>query len=83
MFLTQLKIRGYRGFNDEFTIEFNQGLTVLVGEDGGGKSAIIDAIGLLLLEDKYGRSGVNSSDFYRSMKQPAKSRGTSVNLSYH
>jgi DNA repair protein RecN (Recombination protein N) len=33
---------------DDVTIEFGQGLNVLTGETGAGKSIIVDAIGLLL-----------------------------------
>ncbi len=75
MFLSKLNIKGYKGFNEEFSIEFNDGFTVLVGENGSGKSAIIDAIRLLLLEDEYGRTGVIDSNFHRSVEQPAKSKG--------
>lgn len=75
MYLSTLRIRGYRLFRDSFEIGFEKGLTVLVGENGTGKSAIVDALRLLLLEDEYGRGGVSSSDFHRPIDQPAASRG--------
>lgn len=75
MYLSELKIKGYKTFNEVFTIKFNQGLTILVGENGCGKTTIIDAIRLLLNEDEYGRLGVSSTDFHRPFDKPAKEKG--------
>lgn len=75
MYLSTLKIKGYKVFNQEFTVTFNSGLNILLGENGSGKSAVIDAIRLVLLEDEYGRSGIDSTDFHRPIDQPAKSKG--------
>ncbi|GAA4065905.1 DNA repair protein RecN [Amphibacillus indicireducens] len=44
--LTELSIQNFTIIN-QLTISFNDGLTVLTGETGAGKSIIIDAIGLL------------------------------------
>jgi len=44
--LTELSIRDF-AIIDEMSITFNEGLTVLTGETGAGKSIIIDAIQLL------------------------------------
>ncbi len=46
MHLRQLDLRNFRSFSKE-QISFEKGLTVLVGENNGGKSNIIDAIRLL------------------------------------
>jgi len=75
MFLSSIKIKGYKVFNKEFTVTLNSGLNILVGENGSGKSAVIDAVRLVLLEDEYGRNGIDSTDFHRPIDQPAKSRG--------
>ena len=75
MHLSTLEILGYKLFRDKFQVGFEKGLTVLVGENGTGKSAIIDALRLLLLEDEYGRAGVSSSDFHRPIEQRAALRG--------
>jgi putative ATP-dependent endonuclease of the OLD family len=75
MYISELVIEGYRAFGQESAVKLNRGLTVLVGENGCGKSSVIDALRLLLLEDEYGRSGVSPSDFHRPIDQPASYKG--------
>lgn len=75
MYLQKLKITGYKPFKKPFTAIFNERLTVIVGENGSGKSAIVDAIRLLLNEDEYGRIGVSHSDFNRDINEPSTSDG--------
>jgi putative ATP-dependent endonuclease of the OLD family len=75
MYLSSLKIKGYKVFKDEFKVKFNKGLTILLGENASGKTAIIDAVRLLLNEDEYGRMGISSSDFHRPINKPAKEKG--------
>ncbi|MBU1099383.1 MAG: AAA family ATPase [Bacteroidetes bacterium] len=72
MFLEKLSILGYKNFRDEFKIEFQKGLNVLVGENGVGKSAIIDAIRLVLQEDEFGRTPISDSDFHKPFENPQK-----------
>lgn len=45
--LTQLSIQNF-AIIDEISLTFDDGLTVLTGETGAGKSIIIDAVGLLV-----------------------------------
>lgn len=71
MFLEKLKITGYKNFRDEFTVQFTKGLNVLMGENGVGKTAIIDAIRLMLLEDEFGRRGISETDFHRPFEENA------------
>lgn len=76
MHLSSLTISNYKCFNaTPFSISLNPGLTVLVGENGSGKSAVIDAIRLVLNEDEYGNRGVSGSDFHRPVSSTAKERG--------
>ncbi len=63
MYLKQLDIEGYKNFRSPFSIAFSNALSVIVGENGSGKTAIIDAVRLLLLEDEFGRSPESDSDF--------------------
>lgn len=67
MYLSNIKIKGYRIFNESVEVIFNKGLNVLVGENGCGKSSIIDAIRTLLNEDEYSRNGIIEEDFYSSI----------------
>lgn len=67
MYLSDIKIEGYRLFKDRQILHLSKGLNVLVGENGCGKSTVIDAIRLLLNEDEYARSGISEEDFYSSV----------------
>jgi len=71
MYLKSIQIEGYKCFSEPFEISLSDGLNVIVGENGVGKSAVIDAIRLLLLEDEFGRSPVSETDFHRSFGSPA------------
>src|SRR5256714_3815118 len=50
MFLRSLAIRGFKSFADRTTLEFTQGVSVIVGPNGSGKSNIADAIAWVLGE---------------------------------
>ncbi|KPM00663.1 ATP-dependent nuclease [Vibrio splendidus] len=43
MYLSELKTKNFRQFNN-FSMSFNKGLNLLVGENNAGKSSVIDAI---------------------------------------
>ena len=65
MYLSSLCIRNFRCFdNADHVIPFNPGLTVLVGENDSGKSAILDAIRIVLGTTDYGWIRIEASDFY-------------------
>jgi len=51
--LKQLSLNGFRGFSENADIEFNEKLTVLIGNNGSGKSSILDAIALFLMYFRY------------------------------
>lgn len=70
MYLKQLEIEGYKNFRSPFSIAFSNVLNVIVGENSSGKSAIIDALRLLLLEDEFGRSAILDTDFNRPFNKP-------------
>lgn len=73
MYLSEISVKGYRVFNDEVKVSFNSGLNVIVGENGCGKSTIINAIRMLLNEDEYSRSSIYDEDFYVSLDNKIKS----------
>ena len=76
MFISNLIVKNYKLFNDEFKIiNFNvpdnindgTGLTTIVGENGCGKTTILDAIASSLLE--YKAEGFDISDMNDSNKE--------------
>lgn len=72
MYLKKLSIKGFKNFGTPFTVCFSPGLNVLVGENGTGKSAIIDAIRLVFQEDEYGRAGITDNLFHCPFRSGAK-----------
>lgn len=75
MHLSEIQIEGYKIFKEKFTAKLNEGLTVIVGENGTGKSAIIDSIRVLLSEDEFGWIGIGESDFHRDITKQSKEKG--------
>lgn len=65
--LKELSIRNF-AIIDELTVDFSEGLTVLTGETGAGKSIIIDAVHLLA-------GGRASQDFIRHGAKKAELTG--------
>lgn len=64
MYLRKLKAQGFRCFDNTFEIEFTDGLNVIVGENGVGKTAIISSIRQLFQDSESGRYSISSDDFF-------------------
>ena len=56
MYISKLCLLNFRKY-ENLEVEFNNNLNILVGENNSGKTAIIDAIRILL--------GTQSNDYYR------------------
>lgn len=69
MFIKELQIEGYKNAKQNSNISFNKGLNVLVGENGTGKTTIIEALRLILKEDDY-INKIKEEDFYKSFNNP-------------
>ncbi|NUW73269.1 AAA family ATPase [Vibrio mediterranei] len=69
MYLNELRVKGFRCFDEEFKIPFSPGLNVLVGENGAGKTAIISAIRQLFQDSESGRYSISQDDFYSAFTQ--------------
>lgn len=67
MHLKKVSIQGYKNFEKPFSISFTDNLNVLVGENGVGKTGIINSIRMLLQEDEFGRSPISDTDFFKSL----------------
>lgn len=65
MFLSELQITGFRLFKEPTTVKLHRGLNLFVGENGCGKSSIIDAIRILLNESEFFHRGLREEDFYQ------------------
>lgn len=47
--LSQLYVDGFRGFENKVSLSFDRQLTVLIGDNGSGKSTVLDAIAIGLM----------------------------------
>lgn len=66
MYIAQLTIQGYKNTREKSTIQFNKGLNVLLGENGCGKTAVINALRLLFREPE-SNYACSLDDFYCSL----------------
>jgi len=72
MYLSNLRTKGFRCFENDFHINLSDGLNVIVGENGAGKTAIISAMRQLFHDSESGRYTVTSDDFSYSFSEEAK-----------
>ena len=64
MYISELTVEGFRTFNQPFTVRLNKGLTVMVGENGAGKTGVIGALRQLFVDSEAGRYAVDDQDFH-------------------
>ncbi|UFH45305.1 AAA family ATPase [Flavobacterium galactosidilyticum] len=77
MHLSELKLWNFRKYgseifeldNPDLIVPFNRGLNVLIGENDSGKTAIIDAIKLVLKTHAYEWIKVDDFDFYKDSEK--------------
>lgn len=71
MYLRALNINGFKCFGESFAIELHDGLNVLVGENGAGKTGVISAIRQLFNDSESGKRIIGERDFYRGFNAGA------------
>lgn len=73
MYLSVLRIKNFRCFDgNAHSISFKKGLNVLVGENDSGKSAIMDAIKLVL--------GTTDMNWYRVVQEDFHKEDTTLEI---
>ena len=84
MQLTKLEIKGFKSFGDKITINFNEGVTAIVGPNGCGKSNVVDAIRWVLGEQstKTLRSEKMENIIFNGTKTRKPSQLAEVSLSF-
>lgn len=71
MYLKTLAIDGFKCFERDFSVELHDGLNVLVGENGAGKTGIVSAIRQLFNDSESGKRLIHERDFYRGFEPGA------------
>lgn len=71
MYLRQLEIEGFKSFGRRCAVEFHPGLNVLVGENGAGKTGVVNALRQLFQDSESGKRSVNERDFHKSFELEA------------
>lgn len=65
LYISEISINNFRIFNN-FTVQFNKGLNVLIGENNGGKTSLIDAIRLTLDTNSSEWTKILDTDFHQN-----------------
>lgn len=79
MHLHELRLQNFRCFTDT-TISFDERLTVLVGKNGSGKTAILDAAAIALNNFILNAHGVSTGHAYLLLKSDLSNRNHQFNL---
>src|SRR3546814_2901827 len=85
MQLTRLEIKGFKSFGDKVTINFDKGITAVVGPNGCGKSNVVDAIRWVLGEQstKVLRSEKMENIIFNGTKTRKAAQLAEVSLSFN
>ncbi|WP_024822616.1 ATP-dependent nuclease [Aminobacterium mobile] len=64
MSIKKLKIKNFKCFSEWFSVDFDDGINILVGNNGTGKSTILEAINLVLTGTYHGKNIRNELSQY-------------------
>ena len=85
MQLSKLEIKGFKSFGDKVTLNFDDGITGIVGPNGCGKSNIVDSIRWVLGEQKTRalRSDKMENIIFNGTKNRKASQMAEVSLTFN
>ena len=75
MFISKIKLTGFKSFSEETTLSFNENLNGIIGPNGSGKSNIVEAIKWVMGENSSKSlrgSGMNDIIFSGSATKASK-----------
>ena len=75
MYLKTLRIQGFRRFND-LSLNFKDGLNVIVGPNNAGKTAVVDALRVLLAASDEGNLRLTELDLHEAPGGPPSPSAT-------
>ena len=81
MYISKLYLKGYKNTAEESTITLNKGLNILLGENGCGKTAVINALRFLFREQDSFYS-FSSDDFYCSTDRKEVAEEIEINADF-
>lgn len=82
MYISKLNISGYKNAKVNSEIEFSKGLNILVGENGAGKTTIINALRLVLKENEFSYMNICEDDFYIALDKSYIAPKISIDLTF-
>jgi len=77
MYISNIHIRNYRCFKDH-TLEFQEGLNIIIGENNSGKSALLNSLRVLFGDRS--RTHLTKHDFYQGIDDYSKAPEITVTL---
>src|SRR4051812_30816907 len=77
MYIARVRIQGYLCHKDT-TIDFQQGVNVIIGENNAGKTALVRSLGLVF--DRKHRRSLQLFDFYQGINDFTKAPEITVTV---
>ena len=79
VYILKLEVRGFKSFKDKVSIEFDRGFNAITGQNGSGKSNIIDAIRFALGSNS--PKSLRESSMRRLINEKSRTARVSITLS--